>query len=79
MKLKMELPSDIEALYAEARAKGVSLERYIVDYLVYTACTKNERSRAAKAEIRQLRLPQLRGTIVGSLRRQDIYGEQGDS
>ena len=33
MKLKVELPSDIEALYAaEARAKGVSLERYIVDY-----------------------------------------------
>ncbi len=77
MNIEIELPPDVKARYAAgASAKGVSVERHIIDYLIYTAYIKNERSRAAKAEVRRLRLPQLRGTIIGSLRRREIHGDR---
>jgi hypothetical protein len=79
MKLKIELPSDLEALRAaEASAQGVSLEQHTIGYLIATACPKDERSRAIRARPGRPSLPRLQGTIIGSLRRQDIYAEYGD-
>ena len=50
MKTEIELPPDVEALYAaEASAKAASLEQHIIDYLIATACLKDERSKAISA------------------------------
>lgn len=77
MKIEIELPPDVEAVYAaEASAKAVSLERHIIDHLISAARAKIEPSGAAKGQVRPLRVPQLRGTIIGSLRRRDIYGDR---
>jgi hypothetical protein len=77
MSFQIDLPPDVEAFYAaEASARGLSLDRYIVERLVADAPSP-ERNGAAKGELRRLNLPQLRGAIIGSLRRQDIYDDRG--
>lgn len=78
MTLEIQLPPDVEAFYAaEASAKGVPLERHIVAQLIANASTTNERNGAQKPQVGRLNLPQLRGTVIGSLRRQDIYNGRG--
>jgi len=78
MTLEIQLPPDVEAFYAaEASAKGVPLQRHIVEQLIANASTTNERNGAQKPQVRRLNLPQLRGTVIGSLRRQDIYNGRG--
>jgi hypothetical protein len=78
MTLEIQLPPDVEAFYAaEASAKGVPLERHIIEQLIANASTTNEGNGAQKPRVWRLNLPQLRGTVVGSLRRQDIYNGRG--
>jgi hypothetical protein len=78
MTLEIQLPPDVEAFYAaEASAKGVPLERHIIEQLIARASTINGQKGAPKSQIRRLNLPQLRGTVTGSLRREDIYDGRG--
>ncbi len=78
MALEIELPPNIEAFYAaEANAKGVPLERHIAEQLVARAFAVNERNGTPDRQARRLNLPQLRGTVIGSLRREDIYDGRG--
>jgi hypothetical protein len=78
MTLAIELPAEVEAVYAaEASAKGVPLEQHIVEQLIARAPRTNERNGAPKPQARHLNLPQLRGTVIGSLRREDIYDGRG--
>ena len=77
MTFEIQLPPDIEALYAaEASAKGVPLERHIVERLIASAPIPAERNGTPERRARRLNLPQLRGAIIGSLRREDIYDER---
>jgi predicted nucleic acid-binding protein len=50
----------------------VPLERHIVEQLIARASTINERNAAPKPQVRRLKVPQLRGTVIGSLRREDM-------
>lgn len=78
MTLEIQLPPDVEALYAaEASAKGVPLERHIVERLVASAPIPAERNGMPEPRPQRLNLPQLRGTVIGSLRREDIYDDRG--
>lgn len=75
--IEIQLPPDVEAFYAaEASAKGVPLDRHIAEKLIATACARTEPNGAPKTGARRLKLPQLRGTIIGSLRRDDIYDDR---
>ncbi len=78
MMLEIQLPSEVEAFYAaEASAKGVPLERHIAEQLIARASTIGERNGTPKPQVRRLKLPQLQGTLIGSLRREDIYDGRG--
>ncbi len=78
MTLEIELPPHVHAFYAaEASAKGMPLDRHIVEQLIANASATFERNGAPKRQVRQLNLPQLRGTVISSLRRQDIYDGRG--
>ena len=72
MTLQIELPPDVEACYmAEAMAKGVSLERVITEHLI-------ESTRGAGPAVqpaRPLNLPLMKGNVIGSLSRRDIYDD----
>jgi hypothetical protein len=76
MNVEIDLAPDVMAFYVtEATMKGIPLARYIAEQL--TANARNGApKRAAKGRVRQLNLPQMQGTILGSLRRQDIYDER---
>jgi hypothetical protein len=75
--LQIELPPDIEARYAmEARAKGIPLERYISDRLIETARATGSSNAGGQAREHSLNLPLLKGTIIGSLSRRDIYDDR---
>jgi hypothetical protein len=72
MTLLIELPPDVEARYAaEARAKGVPLERYIRDRLINSA--PDAQTTSSNEPARHLMLPTMKGTVIGSLHRRDIY------
>jgi hypothetical protein len=78
MRLEIQLPPDVESFYAaEANVKGVPLERHIVEQLIARAASTNDRNGEPKPQFRRLNLPQLRGTVIGSLRRKDIYDGRG--
>lgn len=74
MTFHIELPPDIEACYiAEARAKGVPVERHIAERLIQGARTTEHLPAANPAK--PLDFPLLRGDVIGSLSRRDIYDE----
>ncbi|MDQ6758520.1 MAG: hypothetical protein M3Z32_01485 [Acidobacteriota bacterium] len=77
MTLNIELPPEVAARFAaEARANGVPLERHVRDWLIARApvdSPKHEETQPA----RPLLLPTMRGTVIGSLHRRDIYNEAG--
>jgi hypothetical protein len=73
--LNIELPPEVEARYAaEARAKGVPLERHVRDRLIATAPVESQRSQTKLA--RPLDLPTMKGSVIGSLHRRDIYDDR---
>lgn len=73
MALLIELPPDIEAKYAaEARAKGVPLAQHVAAELIEKAAAAD----SAPMPARPLHLPTMRGTVIGSLRRRDIYADR---
>jgi hypothetical protein len=75
--LKIELPPDVEARYAaEARAKGVPLERHVRDHLIDNA-PAGEPQRSEPNPVRRLDFPTMKGTVIGSLHRRDIYADRG--
>jgi hypothetical protein len=77
MTFEIELPPDVEAFYAaEAIARGVPLHQFIVERLIASAPITDGNG-TGKGEPRHLNLPQLQGTIIGSLRRRDIYDDRG--
>lgn len=74
MLLVIQLPKDVEEFYAaEADAKGLPLDRHIVERLVASARFPRPQQQNAK---RPLNLPLLRGSVTGHLRRQDIYDDR---
>ena len=75
MTLQIDLPPDVEARYAaEAKLKGISLKSHVTERLIESAlATPAEIAEAA----RPLSLPLLKGSVVGSLSRRDIYDERG--
>ncbi len=75
MTLELQLPADIEAFYvAQANAKGAPLEGHIAEQLIARASTINERNGAPKPPVRWVNL---RGALICSLRREDIYDGRG--
>lgn len=76
--LNIELPADVEAKYAaEARAKGVPLERHLRDRLIENAPSEKP-PQVIGTKPSQLRdLPAMKGTVIGSLHRRDIYSDRG--
>jgi hypothetical protein len=76
MTLNIELPPDIEAKYAaEAHAKGVPLERHVMDRLIETAPVADSQNHSETQPARPLKLPAMKGTVIGSLHRRDIYDD----
>ena len=76
MTLNIELPPDVEARYAaEAHAKGVTLERHVRDRLIQSAPSLDLQNRAESQPARPLKLPTMKGTVIGSLHRRDIYDD----
>ena len=76
MALKIELPPEVEARYAaEARDRGLPLERYVADRLIQEAPTGQPAN--GKQPLRPLNLPAKKGTVLGSLHRRDIYADLG--
>ena len=70
--LSIELPPDVEARYAaEAREKGVPIERHVRDLLIQSAPSKE-----AQRKGRPLDLPAMKGVVIGSLHRRDIYDDR---
>lgn len=78
MTLQIELPPDVEARYAaEARAKGVPLERHVRERLIANAPSVEPQNGAEARPARSLNLPTMKGTVIGSLHRRDIYDDRG--
>jgi hypothetical protein len=76
MTLNIELPPDIEAKYAaEAQSKGVPLERHVRDRLIETAPFSDFQNHAENQPAHPLKLPAMKGTVIGSLHRRDIYDD----
>ena len=76
MTLNIELPPDIEAKYAaEAHAKGVPLERHVRDRLIEIAPIADFQNHVENQRARPLKLPAMKGTVIGSLHRRDIYDD----
>ncbi|MEX2263547.1 MAG: hypothetical protein WD696_16440 [Bryobacteraceae bacterium] len=77
MTLQIELPPDVEARYAaEARAKGVPLERHVRERLIENAPSVEPRNGGEAKPARPLDLPAMKGTVIGSLHRRDIYDDR---
>jgi hypothetical protein len=77
MTLQIELPPDVEERYAaEASAKGVSLERHVRERLIENAPSAGAYG-VQPIRPRPLNLPAMKGTVIGSLHRRDIYDERG--
>ena len=75
MTLNIELPPEVEARFAaEARAKGVPLERHVRDWLIERAQVNGPNHEDTRPT-RPLILPTMKGTVIGSLHRRDIYDE----
>jgi hypothetical protein len=75
MTLNIELPPEVEARYAaEAQAKGVPLERHVRDRLIENA-PSDYPDRAETQRDRLLKLPTMKGSVIGSLHRRDIYDD----
>jgi hypothetical protein len=71
--INIELPPDVEARYAaQAREKGVTVERHLRDRLIESAPSA-EPQRFETKPSRPLNLPTMKGFVIGSLRRRDIY------
>lgn len=76
MTFNIELPPDVEAKYAaEAQAKGVPLERHVRDRLIESAPLAGLQDHAENRPGRPLELPAMKGTVIGSLHRRDIYDD----
>ncbi len=77
MTLQIDLPSEIAQEYAiEASVKGVSLERHIADRLVeYAPAASVQGDDDQNRRAHPLELPAMKGAIVGSLHRRDIYDQ----
>jgi hypothetical protein len=76
MTLNIDLPADVEARYAaEAQAKGVPLERHLRDWLIASAPPTGFESLAENRQAGSLNLPAMKGTVIGSLHRRDIYDD----
>ena len=72
MTLSIELPPEVEAIYAaEAQARGVPLERHLRDLLIQGAPAK-----PVERPARPLHLPVMRGIVIGSLHRRDLYDDR---
>lgn len=72
--LDIKLPADVEAKYAaEARARGVPLERHLQDCLIENAPPQTPQHSIETKPGRVRDLPAMRGTVIGSLHRRDIY------
>jgi hypothetical protein len=77
MTLQIELPPDVEARYAaEAQAKGVPLERHVTDRLIANAPVVEPENSVTPKPARPLNLPTMRGCVIGSLHRRDIYDDR---
>ncbi len=77
MALTIKLPPEVEARYAaEARARGIPLERFVTDRLIQDAPSGDLPS-SGLGPARRLNLPELKGTVIGSLHRRDIYADRG--
>lgn len=77
MTLQIHLPPDVEALCtAEANEKGLPLEHFLTERLIERVHTAKGQSIAADSREWILDLPQLKGQIIGSLSRRDIYGDR---
>ena len=77
MTLDIELPPEVEARFAaEAWAKGVTIERHVRDGLIERAPVDSEKHEDTQPA-RPLILPTMKGTVIGSLHRRDIYDEDG--
>ena len=69
-------PPDVEARYAaEAQARGVPLERHVRDRLIESAPVE-PRTGSKTKPARRLELPTMKGAVIGSLHRRDIYDDQ---
>jgi hypothetical protein len=72
MTVQIELPDDVAARYsAQARVKGMLLESYVSEQLIEHAPVD-----ASKTGSTDLELPLLRGEILSSLHRRDIYDDR---
>jgi hypothetical protein len=75
MGLHIQLPPDVEQRYsAEAKARGVPLERYLAERLIETA--PSEAATDQRDQTWVDRLPKLKGRVTGSLHRRDIYDDR---
>lgn len=73
MTLHIDLPPEVEARYAaEAQARGVPLEEHVLERLIETAPAAQPQNPP-----RVLNLPLMRGTVIGSLSRREIYDDRG--
>lgn len=72
MTLTIQLPPDVEAKFiTEAREMGISLEQRVLDKLKEMVPQDNLRLEPSHP----LNLPAMKGTVIGSLHRRDIYNE----
>lgn len=76
MVLRIELPPDVEARYAaEASAMGVPIEVHLRERLIEVASCAQPGAAADSPAAHTLNLPVMKGGVIGSLRREDIYDE----
>ena len=76
MAINIELPPDVEARYAaEAQARGVPLERHVRDRLIESAPVE-PRTGSETKPAQRLKLPTMKGAVIGSLHRRDIYEDR---
>ncbi len=73
MTLTIQLPPDVEAKFiTEAKARGISLEQSVVDTLREVVSRVSLRPEPGHP----LNLPAMKGTVIGSMHRRDIYNER---
>jgi hypothetical protein len=69
MTVDIDLPPEVEAWYAaQAKERGVSLESLLRDRLIQQA--------SAAVQPQVMDLPSKKGSVIGSLRRRDIYADR---
>jgi|HubBroStandDraft_4_1064222.scaffolds.fasta_scaffold200485_2 hypothetical protein len=88
MTVQLNWPQDVVSrLSREAREKGLSLDTYLLQAVLHDKFADNPRQPKTPEETgrsvhdlqkgRRSNLPMMKGTVIGSLSRRDIYDDRG--